>query len=150
MSDCPVKCSSTVSVIAAFQQNTMEPLNMPQLFQEYLEMAGFRGNSERNPTPTPTPNIFVKLNWFIVSLFIDQFLHLWRDKPWKMPNAFALFHRWKRATCLNWMEKHSRNGRDWLWHRTWKHVSWSKQTRAMSSSTNMLSAFCTHHPRDFQ
>ena len=62
MSDCPVKCSSTVSVIAAFQQPTMEPLNMPQLFQEYLEMAGFRGNTERNPTSTSTPNMFAKLN----------------------------------------------------------------------------------------
>jgi hypothetical protein len=47
----------------------MEPLNMPQLFQEYLEMAGFRGNTERNTTPTtstptatPTTTMFVKLN----------------------------------------------------------------------------------------
>ena len=62
MSDCPVKCSSTVSVIAAFQQNTMDTLNMPQLFQEYLEMAGFRGNTDVNPTPTPTPTMFLKLN----------------------------------------------------------------------------------------
>jgi hypothetical protein len=41
----------------------MEPLNMPQLFQEYLEMAGFRGfrgNTDVNPTSTPT--MFLKLN----------------------------------------------------------------------------------------
>ena len=58
MSDCPVK------YFAAFQQPIMEPLNMSQLFQEYLEMAGFRGNSEMNTTPTPTPTttMFVKLN----------------------------------------------------------------------------------------
>ena len=52
MSDCPVKD------FAAFQQHTMDTLNMPQLFQEYLEMAGFRGNTERNQPPT----MFLKLN----------------------------------------------------------------------------------------
>ena len=56
MSDCPAK------YFAAFQQPIMEPLNMPQLFQEYLEMAGFRGNTDVNPTPTPTPTMFLKLN----------------------------------------------------------------------------------------
>jgi hypothetical protein len=36
------------------QQPVTEPLNMSQLLQTYLEMAGFRSNTGKDPNPNPT------------------------------------------------------------------------------------------------